>query len=375
MLTRKQLMERERSLRGTKVLSVYVTAWWDDPARREAWRIELKNALEQKRDDLRLASHAEREAYDACVRHLRSRLDAAAGISGEPGWIAFVTDEGMQYEEAVPVALPTRVDWGEGIQVAPYIRLLKQGVPAVAAVVDARQARVYGYRGGRLERLDTLRAHKHMEPPQHMGGAPRPGFHTGTRGSTGADETDRAHLAGRDAMLSDLAERLVLEAGPDGWILVGGIPEVVDAAVRALPDAVRSRARRLEGVDVHASDVQVAVAAEQGATRASRERDGGFVQEILNLAGAHGKGLTGWEGVLEALRERAVNRLCFTDRFLREHPVEVEQAVALALDQDAEVEHVSGAGAERLDAEAGGVGARLRFAPGREQAPVVSAIG
>ena len=372
MLTRAQLVEREQSLRGMKALSVYVTGWSDDPARRDAWRIELKNALEEKRKDLRKASHAERESYDACVAHLWTHIDGLAAVPGEPGWVAFVTPEGVRHADAVPVALPTRVDWGEGIQLAPYIRVLKQSVPAVVAVVDARQARVYQYLGDRLEKLDTLRTRKHVEAPLHMGSAPRQGFHTGTRGTTGADEASRTQLAGRDEMLRKLVERLLLVSKPDGWILIGGIPEVVDAAFHALPEPERPRARRIASLDVHSTDAQISSAAERGATEASRERDAALVDEILARQGAYGKGLSGWKGTLEALRQGAVNRLCFTDRFLSEHPVETEQAVALAFEQDGEVEHVSGAGAERLDAEGTGIGVRLRFVPSREQAPLAA---
>lgn len=375
MLTRDQLMERERSLRGTRTLSVYLTGSSVDPALRSAWRIELKNELDARREELHAASHDEREAYDACVRRLWSHLDGVPGVIGSPGWVAFVTTDGVQYAESVSVALPTRVEWGDGIQFAPYVRVFKQSVPAVIAVVDARLAHIYRYRGDQLEKLETLRAHKHTEAPQHMGASPRVGFHPGARGTTGSEEADRARLAGRDAMLRELATKLVAESHPDGWILIGGIPTVVDAAFGALPEADQPRAHRLVSLDVHSSKADIASAAELGATNASRARDAAFVDEILSLSGAYGKGLTGWTGTLEALRQGAVNRLCFTDHFLREHPVEAEQAVALALAEDAQVEHISGDGAVRLDAEGAGVGVRLRFVPSREQSPLAVSTG
>lgn len=102
-------MERERSLRGTRTLSVYLTGSSVDPALRSAWRIELKNELDARREELHAASHDEREAYDACVRRLWSHLDGVPGVIGSPGWVAFVTTDGVQYAESVSVALPTRV--------------------------------------------------------------------------------------------------------------------------------------------------------------------------------------------------------------------------------------------------------------------------
>lgn len=371
MVTRSELMQREQALRGVKTLSVYLgNAWTDDPAQRDAWRIALKNAVEARRAELRHASHAEREAYDACVAHLWAHLASVPGVIGDPGWAAFITTDGVVQAEAVAVDLPTRVDWGEGMQLAPYVRVLKQGVPAVVAVVDSAEARLYRYAARRLARLDVVRAHKHVEAPQHMGSAAPPGFHQGTRGAAGADEADRARIAAREGMLRELADRLAAETASGGWILIGGIPSVVGAALGALPTSARMRAHGLETLDVHATEAEIARAAERGATEASRARDAAAIEEILSLARSRGKGLTGWTGTREALRQHAVDRLCFTERFLLAHPVEVELGVILALEQDADVAQVSGAGAERLDAEGEGIGVRLRFLPTRETPPV-----
>jgi hypothetical protein len=372
MLTRSELLSREQSLRETKTLSVYLTGWTDDPAKRDAWRIELKNALEARRADLQQASHAEREAYDACVRRLWEHLEPIHGVLGQPGWVAFVTPQGVRHAEPLPVEMPLRVDWGDGIQLAPYVRVLKSHVAAVVAVVDAEHARLYRYVAHRLTSLGSVRAHKHTDTPLHMGSSPREGFHTGTRGTAGSDVADRARLVGRDRMLHDLSERLVAEAGPDGWILLGGIAGVVDAAFGILPEPEQRRARRIGSLDVHATLAQIAEAAEATVTESSRERDATLVDEVIALSLEYSKGCTGWKATEEALLQRSADRLVFTDRFLHEHPVKVERAVALALEQDADIEHVSGAGATHLDAEGEGIGARLRFLPTREQPPLVT---
>ena len=367
MLTRSELLAREQSLRSTKTLSVYLTAWTDDPAKRETWRIELKNTLDARREGLRLASHAEREDYDACVRHLWEYLNPVHGVLGEPGWVAFVTTDGVRHAEALPVAMPLRVDWGVGIQLAPYIRVLKNHLPAIVAVVDAKHARVYRYAVNRLTSVASMRAHKRVHALPPMGSAPREGFHTGTRGATGSDLADRARLVGRDRMLHELCERLVAESSPDGWIVLGGISGVVEAAFNLLPSHDQKRARRLDALDVHATEAQIVATTDHAVAEASRERDSTLVDDVIALARAHGKGSTGWETTEESLRQRATETLLFTDHALSDHPVELERAVALALEQGADVEHVSGTGATRLNAEAEGIGARLRFVPTREQ--------
>jgi hypothetical protein len=64
-----------------------------------------------------------------------------------------------------------------------------------------------------------------------------------------------------------------------------------------------------------------------------------------------------------ALAGRAVQELFLSHRFLDEHADEADAMVRAALDQGAAVEEVSGAAAERLDHDGGGIAARLRFVP------------
>ena len=63
-----------------------------------------------------------------------------------------------------------------------------------------------------------------------------------------------------------------------------------------------------------------------------------------------------------ALLQASVRELYLTHRYLQEHASEAEEAIRAALEQDAEVEEVSGHAAALLD-EHGGMAAGLRFRP------------
>lgn len=372
MFTRTELAQFARSSRGGKALSVYLDGTSRDPAQRTAWRRALTRTIAEMRDTLLDAPHAEREAFDRCVERMKESLAEYRGTLRARGWVGFFPAQGVAHTETLPVPLPTLVAWDHGIRVAPYLRALKQHQPAIVALVDARMARVYHYAFGALEEVETLRAHAHMEPREHMEYPPRQGFHTGTRGSIGADEGARELCAAIADLLRELTDRLVTLAGSRGWILIGGIPAIVSDAVSLLPITVERQVHRLGRLDVHATHAQISEAAERGATEARRERDLALVADLLERHAAGGHGIAGLASTLEALHEHAVDSLYFTGNFLKAHPHDAELLVRIAFEQNVHPEYVSGSAAERLDTAAGGVGASLRFVPLRGQPPLAA---
>lgn len=370
MLTLLELVQLERSYRTGKALTVYLDGRSPDPAQRTAWRRALNHALAELRDSLHEAPHAEREAFARCVEALEESLADHDGALRTRGWVGFFPEEGVAHTEALPVDVPMVVAWGDGIRVAPYLRALKQHQPAIVALVDSRMARIHRFAHGTLEEVETLRAHAHVGPPQHMGAPPRQGFHTGTRGTAGSDATDRELRAATADMLRTLSDRLATLAGSDGWILVAGIPEVVSDAMSAMPIRLEPRVRRVEHLDIHATRAQIAAAAEAGAREARREYDLARVTDLLERYAAGGHGMAGFPLTLEALHEHAVETVYFSGEFLSAHPGGAELLVRAAFDQHVRPEYVSGPAATRLDDEAGGVGASLRFVSTRKRPPV-----
>jgi len=361
MLSYQELVSLSRELGDEPVLSVYLDAAFDDPAQRTAWRVQVDNSIKAIRRELEAASHQEKMSFDHCVQLLEHELAAFSGGVGAPGWVAFITAHGVRLAEKLPAPMPTLAVWRRGVFVAPYVRVLKQRRPVVVIVADAASARLYRYATGLMAQADTVHAHAVIEAPVHMGDAPRIGFHAGTRGETGRDAAQSARLVATDRMMEEVTRQGVKMAGHDGWLLVGGIPEVSAHIAQALERLAPERVLRLEGLDIHATDAQVHVAAERGASQLRDEMDLRRVSEITGGADDQRLIARGSAATRHALEQASVRELYLTPHFITNQMEDAEFSVRSAMAQDAVVEEVSRAAAQRLD-EFGGVGARLRYA-------------
>lgn len=362
MRTREELLALAQELRDTDVLSVYIDGGAVDPALRSAWRTQLDEALDGAREALRDASRAERARFDRAVELLRAELGSVPAGIGAPGWAAFATADGVHHAGPLPVSVTLRVQWGRGAVVAPLVRALTDARPVVIAVVDSRGARIYRYERGALERTDTLRAHVHVEPPAHLGGVPRAGFHTGTRGRTGTDAAARERAEGRARVMAAVVERVVALAGSTGWVLIGGTPMAAREARARLPKAMASRMLVLPALQCRTPEAEIARIAAEGAAALRRRAEADEVRVALERAPV-GRGAANVEPTRAALDADAVRQLYLTRRFIDAHPGDAEEMVRAALEQHAEVEVVSGDGAAMLEERGGGVGALLRFRP------------
>jgi hypothetical protein len=360
MLTFQELTALSRRMRDDRVLSVYLDGTSLDPASKTPWRVPLDNALKDIRRWLEGSTHNERMGFERCVRLLEGELAEFRGAIGSPGWAGFITVAGVLDSERLPVPTPTIAIWSTGICVAPYIRALKQTRPVVVVVADARKARIFRYATGVLAPAETVHAHAVTEPPVHMGDAPRLGFHSGTRGTTGHDAAQHALHAGTKRMIDGVARRSAELAGHDGWILTGGIPEVSAHMAAAMEKVAPHRVLRMEELDIHATEAQVTAAAQRGASQLRDETDMRHVSEIAGAADDERLIARGPSATRQALEQATVRELYLTSRFLQDHLADAEDAVRAAIAQGATVEEVSRAVADRLD-EFGGMGARLRY--------------
>ena len=372
MLDYAGLVKLEKSLRNGMVLSVYVDGELQDPAERRRWRMDLRHELDAIAKRLESASHTERESFAACRLALVDQLAGFTGAIGAAGWVGFFGVDGMYHASMLPVEVPTLAVWSAGAVVAPYLRVLKETRPVIVAIVDAKKARLFRYVGGEVTRLATLRAHTLVDEPSHMGAPSKVGFHSGTRGRAGTDAAQRERREGTAHLLGELASALTSEAGADGWIIIGGIPSVADAALQALPDELSLRAQRVE-LDVHATDAQVATCARSAASELRAALDLDRLTRVIHAAERFGPGEIETTEIERALREGRVQELYLSLRYLTDHPDDTEEVVRLAFDSRAVVEEVSGPAGARLD-EVGGLAARLRYvqAAGPSFAPAVS---
>lgn len=363
MLTRQELVDLERGLREQWVLSVYVDATVHDPAERAAWRVKLDNSLAAIRSSLRDATHAEREAFARAAERLHDTLASVTGALRTVGWVAFVGEAGVAHAEGLPVPMPTLMTWERGPRIAPYLRALKQHRPVVVAVADSSRTRLYRYHLGRLESLETLHAHATVGPVYHMGDAPPAGFHAGVRGSTGTDEAQRTMREGLRRMLAEAAQRIVELAGEEGWVAVGGTPQPAQALAALLVHNEALKARiATPHLHVWCTDAEIARVAASTAGELRGRRDMQVMTSLVEGTARERFAAFGLEEVRAALAAGAVRELLVSHRWLDEFASVGERIVRSALEEGAEVEEVSGAAADKLDALCGGVAARLRFA-------------
>lgn len=370
MLTRTQLAELYRSLATERVLSVYIDGTATDPAQR-LWRLQLDNSLNDLRTWLDGSPHDEREQFNRCVEHLRESIGSLPFGIGAPGWVAFITKDGVREAHHLPVQVSTLAVWSTGPSLAPYMRALKETRPVIVAVADATKAELYQYRRGSLEQLDTIRAHHAVKEPTHMSAPPRQGFHRGTGGPPGRDLAQRSLLAGRDRMLAETIDRISELAGKDAWIVLGGIRREVAQLAQDLELTFPNRVMEPDAFDVHASEAEVSEIARKGASALRVAFDTRRVEELAGLAAGHGLGVVGPGDTRMALIQASVRELYLTHRYLQEHASEAEEAIRSALEQDASIEEVSGRAAAVLD-EHGGIAAGLRFRPAAIEGPVTA---
>ncbi len=361
MLTQDRLVELYRDLKDTKVLSIYVDGEGHDPANRRAWRTRVEHQLSELRRSLGSEEAAEVPEVEASARHLLGVLDQYQAFLPDRGWVGFATPERSWYAETVPVPMPDLVRWERGIRAAPYVRALKQARPVVVVLADRRRARVFTYRDGNLAETDDLLADRDLGDLSDTNLSKRGTVYSGTRGKTAEDEAQRLVEVNAERLVKHAVDRVADRAGREGLVVVGGPAETGAMVLQALPRGLRERAAEVQGLHVEMTDAEVKRHAEEAATGITRGLQGGLAESIVDLARSGGKGVLGDHSTAKALRERRVDTLVLTRSFIRGKPDRADHLVGTAFEQGAEVEEVSGEGADRLDLEGEGVGARLRW--------------
>ena len=143
MLSQQQLRALLQELADERVLSVYIDGASGDPGNREGWRPVLAGALRDLRASVADVSPAERADVERCVALLGERLESLREVPPVPGWVAFITAEGVRHAAWLPAQTPTRVTWSLGPRIAPYVRALREHRPVIVAILSTRQGRLY----------------------------------------------------------------------------------------------------------------------------------------------------------------------------------------------------------------------------------------
>jgi hypothetical protein len=186
--------------------------------------------------------------------------------------------------------------------------------------------------------------------------------YTGVRGETGVDAGQRVLAVEAERLLKRLVEVVVPRVGTKGTLVVGGVPESVSALTAHLPVGLRDRTVERPSATLEMSASAAIEMIEGAASELNRRIQDGLLQEVVDQARSGGKGALGREAVEVALLEGRVDTLLLSRSFIQREPDLADQFVSGAFDFHGEIEELSAEGAARLDAEGGGVAARLRYA-------------
>jgi stalled ribosome rescue protein Dom34 len=256
--------------------------------------------------------------------------------------------------------MPSVARWGDGLLVAPYVRALKQNRPVVTILADRRHATVFRYRDAHLEEVAEVQADTEVGDLSDVGSGKRAATHTGMRGETSTDTAHRLFEVETERMLKALIDKVPEIAGKDGFVVVGGTPEMVSATAGRL---ATFGDRLLENTSLHVgmSKAEVLRATEDAATELSARAAGTLLTDVLDAARSGGRGCLGQLATERALTEMRVETLLVSRTFLRDKPHDADRLIGLAFEQSADVDELAGDAADRLDDEAGGIGAMLRY--------------
>lgn len=354
------VVQLNRELAGTKVLSVYLNAQETDPAERRAWRIRLNGLLKGVDERLTDEPAEERKAARAAAELISQELERYQGMLPGHGWVGFATAERLWHAESSPAPMPDLVRWEDGAHVAPYIRALKQARPVTAVLADRRHARLFRYLHGELTEEAVLRSDTGLVDGPGAGGSNRPSTHSGARGETRSDAANRSEEAATQRLLRDVLDALSGPVNEGHSIVVAGSSEVAVALIRAIPERAEERTIDLAGIGMDATHAELKEAIEAAASTLSIRLQRGLVEEVLEATRSAGRACVGREPTERALEAGAVDMLIISRAFARAEPEAAESLVDRAFGQGAAVEEIAEEAANELDRE-GGVGARLRF--------------
>lgn len=365
MLTRERLVELFQVLRGRDVLSVYVDADQRDPAQRDAWRVTLEREVSRLRRTLEQDRGGDLGGFDSAWALVAGLLRTDEhGSMSKRGWVAFATPDRVWHAGAVPAHMPSSVSWQKGIRAAPYVRALKQQRPVTVVLVDGRRARVFEQVEGVITELQGVLADADLGDLTDVGMRKGSGRSTGVRGATTTDQAQRLREVASERMRKSLADLIDARVGQNGVVVVGGPAEAARKLVAILPRRLHGRVAERPSLHLEMGAAEVREAIRAAAGDLSEHGHGSLVAEVADTTRAGGKGAMGEKDTLAALEAKAVDTLLLSRAFIQAHPRVADDAVGLAFAQGADVEEVSGSAGERLDRDADGIAARLRFVPG-----------
>ena len=339
-----------------KTLSLFLMV---DAARLEnhsatpGWRIWLKNALRELH-----AEHPEDATFDALVKRAEKQLDEHR--SHAKGLALFLTPNGEQLFELPVPLLENAVSYGRA-SLAPLLWAIDEYERTLILVVDQEHARfISGYMGGASREgmhNNDFAAYDFPEKTQPTGN------NRGIRGVAGASNRDAFAATEGDHRRRFFQEvalqaRQLMEEGNADRLFIGGSEEAAHAVKKEMHEDVAKKVVAVLAIPQHLDDAAVVRLVGPVAVQVERQREVELVDEVINFAKSGSRGALGHAAVAACLERQQVELLVLP--WPMQDPEIRDRFPHVALQAGAKIELVSGAAAERLNAE-GGVGARLFY--------------
>jgi len=359
------LVEFAREHREHHTLSVYAHVTTHDPASRRQWHVEIRKAMSRERDALARAAVWERTAFEACALRIEAALAQTTPVHGVTGWAWFVSEDGRALTQPLAGFVETSVSWRRGVRILPCLGAIAHA-PAIVAIVDRERSRIYQLAEGQLTTLHTLDDHAEVEPGSHMGTSPRQGFHPGTRGETQRDGAQRRVREHNRRHVDAAAQQIATAAGGEQDVVLGGSLGTRALVIEALPAPVAARVVVAGTLTASTPEPEIPALATGALAAMASARRRELLHTLLDGAPHAGHGVFGLATVTAGAHAGAVDRLLVSATLAAHQGDAVEAVVQAVLLNGGDVEIVPQSDAGPLDAHAGGVAARMRFAASPE---------
>lgn len=363
-MTRNDLAELWRGLEDKLVLSVYLARKSQDPGKGPEWLKRLETALDALRADIEARTPADLPAFEESVGWIMSGLDSFGRVLPHEGWFGIATEERLWRGGGLPFTPHETICWRAGACVAPYVRALKVGRPAVLAVLSQMHATLYRYDGDGLSEPMELHPEGPAAEAADVGISKRASRATGTRGITRTDYAKRAREENMRRHRKELEETIVEMAGQEGVVVLGGTQKAISAVSEDLGEAFAGRVAEVPELAFDTPPEELLRHVRMAASRLTEQRQAELVESWNDPY----RSANGWNETYRALAAGAVDTLLVARGMIESSPEDAERLVRLALAQGARVEEAGGEVGDLLGEKCGGVAARLRFVPASLQA-------
>jgi hypothetical protein len=317
------------------------------------WRIWLKNALRELQ-----SQHPEDETFDALRRRCEAQLEQHRGHA--KGLALFLTPKSEQvFELPVPLA-ENAVAYGRA-SLAPLLFAMDEYERTLIVVVDQERARfISGYMGGAHREgthVNDVEAYDFRHKDQMPTGRNQGERTTGGSNRDAFEATLGDHLRRFYQEVADQVRQIVADKDIHR-IILGGPAESAHALRREMHESLARQVVAIVPIPQWQDDGAVMRLALPAALEVEHSQEEALVDEVIGFAKSGSRGALGLVAVEDCLARQQVELLILpwplADAALR------DRLPLAALAAGAKIEFVSGAAAERVNAE-GGVAARLFY--------------